>query len=293
MTLCRACPRNCGADRAAGKFGVCSVGDRILVNRAAPHFGEEPCISGECGSGTVFFSGCNLRCVFCQNHEISRAETGKSVSEDELCEILLRLQGEGVHNINLVTPTHYTRSLARVLERAKLNIPVAWNSSAYESVEELRRLEGLVQIYMPDYKFADSSLAQRYCAAPDYPQVALAAIKEMYRQRGAFSLDDNGMLQSGVLIRHLIMPGNAENTLRVIDAVEDNFPSDGIIFSMMSQYTPMPGTEKFPELQRTVTAEEYERCASYFDFSDIEYGFTQSIESATEEMIPDFDGTGV
>ncbi|MBR5261811.1 MAG: radical SAM protein [Oscillospiraceae bacterium] len=293
MTLCRACPRNCGVDRAAGKFGVCSVGERILVNRAAPHFGEEPCISGERGSGTVFFSGCNLRCVFCQNHEISRAETGKAVSEDELCDILLRLQDDGVHNINLVTPTHYTRQLVRVLEKAKLKIPVAWNSSAYESVEQLRRLEGLVQIYMPDYKFADASLAQRYCAAPDYPQTALAAIKEMYRQRGAFRLDDDGMMQSGVLIRHLIMPGSAENTLRVIDAIEDNFPSDGIIFSLMSQYTPMPGLEKFPELQRTVSADEYDRCASYFDFSDIEYGFTQSIESATEEMIPDFDGTGV
>ncbi|MBR4952938.1 MAG: radical SAM protein [Oscillospiraceae bacterium] len=293
MSPCNMCPRNCAAARSAGKLGICSVGEKILVNRAAPHFGEEPCISGERGSGTVFFSGCNLRCVFCQNHEISRAETGKAVSEDELCDILLRLQDDGVHNINLVTPTHYTRQLVRVLEKAKLKIPVAWNSSAYESVEQLRRLEGLVQIYMPDYKFADASLAQRYCAAPDYPQAALAAIKEMYRQRGAFRLDDDGMMQSGVLIRHLIMPGSAENTLRVIDAIEDNFPSDGIIFSLMSQYTPMPGLEKFPELQRTVSADEYDRCASYFDFSDIEYGFTQSIESATEEMIPDFDGTGV
>lgn len=293
MTACRACPRSCGADRAAGKTGVCSVSERIMVNRAAPHFGEEPCISGARGSGTVFFSGCNLRCVFCQNHEISRAEVGKAVSEEELCEILLRLEGEGVHNINLVTPTHYTRALARTLEKARLKIPVVWNSSAYESVEELKRLEGLVQIYMPDYKFADSALAQRWCAAPDYPEVALRAIKEMFRQRGMFALDDEGMLQSGVLIRHLIMPGSAENTLRVIDSIEDNLPPDGIIFSLMSQYTPMPGLEAFPELQRTVSAEEYERCASYFDFSAIEYGFTQSIDSATEEMIPDFDGTGV
>lgn len=293
MRSCNMCPRNCAAVRSAGKLGICSVGEKILVNRAAPHYGEEPCISGERGSGTVFFSGCNLRCVFCQNHEISRAETGKTVSEDELCDILLRLQDDGVHNINLVTPTHYTRQLARVLEKAKLKIPVAWNSSAYESVEELRHLEGLVQIYMPDYKFADSSLAQRYCAAPEYPQAALAAIKEMYRQRGAFRLDDDGMMQSGVLIRHLIMPGSAENTLRVIDAVEDNFPSDGIIFSLMSQYTPMPGLERFPELQRTVSPEEYERCVSYLDFSEIGYGFSQSLESATDEMIPDFDGTGV
>lgn len=291
--VCNACPRNCGAQRADGKFGVCRVGERIMVNRAAPHFGEEPCISGERGSGTVFFSGCNLRCVFCQNHEISRAEVGKAVTEDELCEIFLRLEGEGVHNINLVTPSHYIRALVRVLEKAKLKIPVVWNSSAYESVEELKRLEGLVQIYMPDYKFADASLAQRYCAAPDYPQIALAAIKEMYRQRGAFMLDDDGMMQSGVLIRHLIMPGNPENTLRVIDAIEDNFPPDGIIFSLMSQYTPMLGLEAYPELCRTVTREEYERCASYFDFSEIEYGFSQSIESATDEMIPDFDGTGV
>ena len=218
---------------------------------------------------------------------------GVSMDARQLSDTMLRLQDLGVHNINLVTASHFVRPVAEALKLAGLKIPVVWNSSAYESVEELKRLEGLVQIYMPDYKFADASLAQRYCAAPDYPQAALAAIKEMYRQRGAFRLDDDGMMQSGVLIRHLIMPGSAENTLRVIDAIEDNFPSDGIIFSLMSQYTPMPGLEKFPELQRTVSADEYDRCASYFDFSDIEYGFTQSIESATEEMIPDFDGTGV
>ena len=183
--------------------------------------------------------------------------------------------------------------IAEALSGLSLGIPVVWNSSGYDSVETLRTLEGLVQIYMPDYKYADPVPAKRYCAAEDYPAVALAAIKEMYRQVGEFELDDEGILQSGLLVRHLIMPGNPENTLRCIDALEDNLPADKILFSLMSQYTPMPGLEKYPELQRTISMEEYERCASYLDFSDICYGFSQSPESATDEMIPDFDGTGV
>ncbi|MBE7016588.1 MAG: radical SAM protein [Ruminococcaceae bacterium] len=291
---CRLCPRSCGAIRKENiAGGWCASPSLALIARAAPHFGEEPCISGTRGSGTVFFSGCNLRCVFCQNHGISRGGEGKAVDAQGLRDIFLRLRDTGVHNINLVTPTHFSDVIAEALSGIELGIPVVWNSSGYDSVETLRSLEGLIQIYMPDYKYSDPALARRWSKAPDYPAVALAAIKEMYRQRGAFILDDDGIMQSGVLIRHLIMPGAAENTLRCIDAIEDNLPADKIVFSLMSQYTPMPGLDAYPELQRTVSAEEYERCRSYFDFSDILYGFTQSPEAATDEMIPDFDGTGV
>ena len=264
-----------------------------MVCRAAPHFGEEPCISGMRGSGAVFFAGCNLRCVFCQNRAISRGEAGEPVSVPRLREIFRSLQEQGVHNINLVTPTHYTDVIAQALTGLDLRIPVVWNSSGYESVETLRRMEGLVQVYMPDYKYADRSLSARYSAAPDYPETALAAIREMYRQTGPFVLDGDGMLQRGLLIRHLILPGSPENTLRVIDAVEDNFPTEHVLFSLMSQYTPMPGLEDYPALQRPVSAEEYARCTSYLDFSAISRGYYQSPESATDEMIPAFDGTGV
>ena len=289
---CNLCPRSCNLDRSTAT-GFCGVPETAMVCRAAPHYGEEPCISGTRGSGAVFFAGCNLRCVFCQNHDISRGAAGEPVSVEGLREIFLRLRDAGVHNINLVTPTHYSELLAEALSGLELGIPVVWNSSGYESVETLRRLEGLVQVYMPDFKYAFSDLAAKYSAAPDYPHAALAAIREMYRQVGPFRMDDEGILQRGLLIRHLILPGAPENTLRVIDAVEDHFPAKNILFSLMSQYTPMPGLERFPELQRRVSQAEYDRCASYLDFSDIEFGYYQSPESATEEMIPAFDGTGV
>ena len=290
--ICSLCPRNCHIDRST-HTGFCGVPETAMVCRAAPHYGEEPCISGSRGSGAVFFAGCNLRCVFCQNHDISRGIAGEAVTVQELRDIFLRLRDAGVHNINLVTPTHDAAVIAQALSGLELGIPVVWNSSGYESVETLRRLEGLVQVYMPDFKYAFSELAAKYSAAPDYPQVALAAIREMFRQTGPFQMDADGILQRGVLIRHLILPGAPENTLRVIDAVEDHLPAKHILFSLMSQYTPMPGLERFPELLRRVSQAEYDRCASYLDFSDIEFGYYQSPESATEEMIPDFDGTGV
>ena len=292
MSKCVLCPRRCGMDRGAS-VGFCSVPEEILVARAAPHFGEEPCISGSHGSGTVFFAGCNLKCVFCQNHAISRGEGGQPVTVERLRDIFGQLQDQGVHNINLVTGSHYSDAIAQALEMAQLRVPVVWNSSAYESVEQLRRLEGLVQVYLPDFKYADRALAKQLSLAEDYPDVALAAIGEMYRQTGPFQMDEEGLLRSGVLIRHLILPGHVENSLRVMDAIEDHLDPKGILFSLMSQYTPMPGLEAFPELQRTVSEAEYERCLSYFDFSAMEYGFCQSPDSATEDMIPAFDGTGV
>lgn len=289
---CTLCPRRCGA-----RPGFCGVPEtaEAEVCRAAPHFGEEPCISGTRGSGAVFFAGCNLRCVFCQNFRISRGPAGVPVNVEKLRDAFLKLRDQGVHNLNLVTPTHFSNVIAEALSGLDLGIPVVWNSSGYESVETLRALEGLVQVYLPDLKYMDAALARRYSAAPDYPDTALAAIKEMYRQTGPFELDGEGLLRRGVLIRHLILPGAAgsENTLRVIHAVENHLPAKGVMFSLMAQYTPMPGLERYPELQRRVSAEEYARCRSYLEFSEIEHGFYQELESATEEMIPEFDGTGV
>ena len=284
---CRQCPRRCGADREAAR-GFCGAPGQAVVARAAPHYGEEPCISGTRGSGTVFFSGCGLRCVFCQNHEISRGCAGRRVTVPQLRGIFLRLRDAGVHNINLVTPSHYIGLLAEALSGLELGIPVVWNSSGYDSAGRLRQLEGLVQVYMPDLKYSDAELARRLSDAPDYPQTALEAIREMYRQTGPFELDGDGIMRRGLLIRHLVLPGEVENTLGVIDMIEDNLPAGKIMFSLMSQYTPMPGLDAFPGLRRTVTRQEYERCLSYLDFSAIEFGYCQDPESAGTEMIPDF-----
>ena len=292
--LCNECPRRCGAEREENlPGGVCRSPSLPSIARAAPHFGEEPGISGERGSGTVFFTGCNLKCVFCQNREISRGRTGRTVSTERLRDIFLELEDTGVHNINLVTGSHFVSPIARALELARPRIPVIWNSSGYDSIESLRRLEGLVQVYMPDFKYMDSGLAGRYSAAPDYPRVAREAIYEMYRQRGDFVTDSEDMLVSGVLIRHLILPEAEENSRRVIDFVADNFPGDRVLFSLMCQFTPMPGTENFPELQKTVSAELNCRLCDYMAERGIEWGFYQDTDSATEEMIPDFDLTGV
>lgn len=292
--ICTDCPRRCGVLRTENSCsGLCASPALPRIARAAPHFGEEPCISGTKGSGAIFFTGCNLKCVFCQNQEISRGLVGRSVSVDGLRDIMLRLRDEGVHNINLVTAAHFTRSVAKALDGLELGIPVVWNSSGYESVESLRMLEGLVQVYMPDYKYAKSALAKLCSAAEDYPVVAAAAIKEMYRQRGDFVINDEGMLTSGLLIRHLILPGQELNSMDVIDFVAEEFPGDAVLFSLMSQYTPMPGAEAVPGLERTVRREENELLIAYMQRRGIENGFWQDVESAGEEEIPDFDGTGV
>ena len=223
MNLCNLCPRGCKIDRNR-HFGFCQVPEMPKIARAAPHFGEEPCITGTRGSGTVFFSGCNLRCVFCQNHTISRGQIGTVVTIDRLRDIFMELQDQGVHNINLVTGSHYARQIAEALDKAQLTIPVAWNSSGYDSVETLQMLEGKVQIYMPDFKYSDPLLAKTYSAAADYPSVAAAAISEMYRQTGPYVMDEAGILQSGVLVRHLIMPNKPTNTKGVIDTLTSLLP---------------------------------------------------------------------
>lgn len=291
---CFDCPRECGADRECGETGFCRVGSQPVVARAAAHFGEEPCISGTRGSGAVFFSGCSLGCVYCQNHEISRGGAGKTVTVSELRDIFLRLRDGGVHNINLVTPSHFARPIAEALDGLELGIPVAWNSSGYEKVETLRRMEGLVQIYMPDFKYSASAPAQKYSFAPDYPQVAAAAIDEMFRQVGVYRMDDHDVLQSGVLIRHLILPGLIDNSIGVLNWVAENFPMGGVLFSLMSQYTPMPGVgEKYPELTRPISQETADMMYDYLLKVGIEDGYYQDAESCGDDMIPAFDGTGV
>ncbi len=293
--ICSDCPRRCGALRKSDSGGgICASPSLPVIARAAPHFGEEPCISGQKGSGTIFFSGCNLRCVFCQNREISRpASIGKTVSVRKMRDIMLRLRDEGVHNINLVTPTHFSRAIAEALDGLELGVPVVWNSSGYESVETLRMLDGLVQVYIPDFKYADAALSRRYSAAPDYPEIALAAIREMYRQRGNYKLDGSGMLVSGVLVRHLILPEQELDSMNVIDLISDNFPAGSILFSLMSQYTPLPGLERFPELQRRVDPASARHLYKYMLNCGLTEGYWQDENSATDEMIPDFDYTGV
>lgn len=293
--ICSDCPRACQAQRTGSAGGGVCVSPMLpRVIRAAPHYGEEPCISGTRGAGTIFFSGCNLRCVFCQNREISRKSVGRILSVSELRTLMLRLRDQGVHNIELVTPTHFTRVIAEALDGLELGIPVVWNSSGYEKAETLRLLEGLVQVYMPDLKYLNSDTAKRYSAAADYPEVATAAISEMVRQRGSCRFDDAGLLQSGVLIRHLILPGQSSESMDVIDYVADSFSPGTVLFSLMSQYTPMPGLEaRFPELCRTVTAEENENLIHYLHARRLQDGFWQELSSVGEENIPIFDGSGL
>ena len=290
---CTLCPRNCLVDREKGELGFCRCADLPVIARAAPHYGEEPCISGTKGSGTVFFSGCNMQCVFCQNSDISINRDGKNVSVSRLAQIFSELEELGVHNINLVTASHFTDKVIEALKIAKPNIPVVWNSSGYESIETLKTLEGYVQIYMPDFKYTTSNVALRYSGAKDYPEIAASAIKEMYRQTGKYAIDDDGLLKRGILIRHLILPGRLDDTFDVIDWISETFPKNSVLFSLMSQFVPLLDNQRFPEISRLITQEEYDRAQSYLSLSRIENGFFQELSSATDELIPNFDLTGV
>ena len=286
---CTLCPRQCKADRAAGQTGFCGAGRTLKAARAALHFWEEPCISGTRGSGTVFFSGCTLGCVFCQNHEISAQGVGKPVSVDRLREIFRELIRQGAHNINLVTPGHFAPWAAQALEPS-LPVPVVCNTGGYERVETLRLLEGKVQVYLPDMKYALEEPARRLSGAGDYPAAARSAICEMFRQTGPYQMRD-GLLVRGVLIRHLVLPGQLDNTRRVIDWVAETFRPGEVLFSLMSQYTPQPGA--VGPLARHVTRAEYRAAAAYMENCGIHDGFTQERTSAREEYTPAFDLTGV
>lgn len=277
---------------AGERLGVCGMGRNPVVARAALHFWEEPCISGTRGSGTVFFSGCPLRCVFCQNRTISRDGFGKELRPDELRRVFDRLIESGAHNINLVTPTHFVDGILEAIG-AGLPVPVVYNTGGYDAVETLRRLEGKVSVYLPDMKYALAEPARRYSGAADYPQAAADAIREMVRQTGPYRLDADGMLTRGVLIRHLMLPGGLDNTRRVIDFVADNFPKGSVLFSLMSQYTPIDLPDGYPELARRITSREYTRAQEYMLARGIEDGFVQARSAATDEYVPDFDLTGL
>lgn len=290
MTACRLCPRNCGVNRREGKVGVCGMPETLYISRCAPHMWEEPPISGTRGSGTVFFSGCNLRCVFCQNRTISREGVGHPVTEDELITKMLDLQEQGVHNVNLVTPTHYTAQLARLLEKLKprLHIPVVWNSSGYESVEALRMVDGLVDIYLPDFKYMSPELAASYSAAPDYADRATEAVLEMYRQVGKYR-ESNGLAEKGVIIRHLVLPGCRADSMAVLRHIADILPADDIRISVMRQYTPDFAMDcPHKNLHRRVTDFEYTSVLDETARLGLE-GYSQGKDAASKAFTPDFE----
>lgn len=294
-TGCMLCPRECNAERQKGEKGICGVaGMGIVGARAALHMWEEPCISGEQGSGTVFFSGCPLRCVYCQNYGIANAQQGISISEDRLAKIFIELQEKGVANINLVTPTHYTPEIIRAVKNARahgLSVPVVYNCSGYEKVDTLKKLDGIVDIYLTDFKYMDKEMAKRYSRAEDYPEVAKMALEEMVRQCGAAEFDEQGMMQRGVITRHLLLPGYLKNAKDVVKYVYNTYGNQ-VYLSLMNQYTPLPHVSDYPELNRQVAEEEYEELVDYAIEIGVENGFIQEGETAEESFIPAFNNEG-
>ncbi len=281
--VCSICPRECG-NRING---FCGVGKDIIVSRIAPHDWEEPVISGKNGSGAVFFAGCSMRCVFCQNIEISQGLKGEKISFDELCRRCAKLAASGVHNINFVTPSHYVPVVRSVIESCSFTLPVIYNSGGWDKVQSLKTLAGMVDIYLPDFKYADDSLAQIYSGVNGYFQTAVSAVDEMYRQVGDVAFDNYGMMTKGLLVRHLVLPNHLENTYRVLDWFSDFSRGRKILFSLMSQYTPHGCLKAFPKLQRELTADEYYKVSSYMGLLGIK-GFVQEEGSADEKYIPSF-----
>lgn len=289
---CELCPRRCGADRASGEVGFCRQGADLRISRAALHPYEEPCISGDRGSGTVFFVGCTLRCLYCQNREISRSNTaGRVLTPEELGKILLDLQEKGAHNVNFVTPTHFTdqilASLATVKDR--LQIPVVWNTSGYERIETLQSLEGWVDVYMPDLKYGSGELGEKYSAAPDYTERALSAIEEMVRQTGAPLFDGDGMLRRGVLVRHLVLPSHREDSIRLLRMLAERVDPQRILLSLMSQYTPDFAMDTpYKNLHRRLTSFEYQSVMKEAEALGFQ-GYMQARSSAQKAYTPDFE----
>ena len=295
MENCHLCPRNCGADRLDGQKGFCGVGADIMVARAALHMWEEPCISGKEGSGAVFFSGCSLGCGFCQNRTISRGQSGKVITVEHLAGLFLNLQEQNANNINLVTAGHFLPQVREALTLAKeqgLAIPVVYNSSGYEKAEMLRYLDGLVDIYLPDFKYMETDLAGKYSHAKDYPEAAMEALKEMVRQVGAPEFDERGMMKKGVIVRQLLLPGHVKNSKKVIEYLYGTY-GDQIYISLMNQYTPMPAMKDDPQLSRKVTEREYDRLLDYAISLGVTNCFIQEGETAKESFIPEFNGEGV
>ncbi len=295
---CKLCPRHCNANRIENQIGICKVTSKLKVARAALHHWEEPCISGTNGSGTVFFSGCSLHCVFCQNEEISHGRIGKEITKERLSEIFLELQEKDANNINLVTPGQYVPDIVWCVEHARrqgLHIPIVYNTSSYENVDTLKLLEGIVDVYLPDFKYFNSELAAKYSKAPDYPEVAKLAIAEMVRQQPTpvfYEKDGQELIQKGVIVRQLLLPGQLQDAKNIIKYLYETY-ENRIYISLMSQFTPLPHVENYPELNRKVSKRSYE---SYVDFAislGIENGFIQEDDVAEESFIPLFDCEGV
>jgi len=264
LAECRLCPRNCGANRLAGETGYCGIGAEAVVASAGPHFGEEPPLVGRGGSGTIFFSGCNLRCEFCQNFDISHGRAGRPMRDRDLAEVMLALEARGCHNVNFVTPSHVVPQIAAALRLARdagLTVPAVYNCGGYDRVETLRRLEGLIEVYMPDAKYLDAAAAARYSDAPDYPEVMAAALKEMHRQAGDLEIV-GGVAVRGLLVRHLVMPGLAADSLRVMDFLADEV-SPNTYVNVMAQYRPLYRASRYPEIDRRPTLEEVERVRAH------------------------------
>ena len=291
MKKCVMCPRYCSVDREAGERGFCGVNNEFIIGSADLHFWEEPCISGARGSGAIFFSGCNLRCVFCQNKDISREVLGRKYTESELISKMLELQERGAHNINLVTATPYSLFVARALDKAKkdLNIPIVYNCGGYESIEALHALDGLVDIYLPDFKYYDETLAKKYSSAPNYAEISSKSLIEMHRQVGKLTLDENGIAKSGLIVRHLVLPSHRDDSKAVLNHISEILPANEVTLSLMRQYTPDFADEGAPKnLKRRLTSFEYDDVLNYalslgFD------GFSQDKESAKKDFTPNFN----
>ena len=292
---CLLCPRKCGINRRTGQTGVCGVSSEIKVARAALHYWEEPCISGKGGSGAVFFSGCSLHCVFCQNREISDGKAGKVISKERLSDIFIELADKGANNINLVTPGQYIPDIVWAVNDAKsrgMKLPIIYNTSGYENVTELKLLEGIVDVYLPDFKYMDSTLSARYSRAKDYPSVAKQALSEMVRQQPDIVIDDaTGLIQKGVIVRQLLLPGHVNDAKAVLKYLYDTY-HDHVYISMMSQFTPI-ALKDYPEINRTVTKREYERLVNYALEIGITNAFIQEGDVAKDSFIPAFDCEGV
>lgn len=290
LEKCELCPRRCGINRLNGEIGFCKSGKDVKLARADLHFWEEPCISGSNGSGTVFFSNCNLNCVFCQNHCISQDNLGKEVSIERLSEIFLNLQKKGANNINLVTPTHYIPQIIEALKLSKktgLNIPILYNTNGYDSVDALRALDGLIDVYLPDLKYFNNKYSVKYSKAPEYFQNATKAIDEMIRQVGFPKFDENGIIQKGVIIRHLMLPGLLFDSKKVIDYIYATYGESAYI-SIMNQYTPMHKAYEYPEINKKLSDSHYDSLINYALNLGIKNGFIQESGTNSEDFVPDF-----
>lgn len=295
LASCNLCPRNCNVNRLDNKLGFCLSGKNVKISRVSLHNWEEPCISGTKGSGTIFFSNCNLRCVFCQNHTISQEGFGKEVSIERLSEIFLEQQERGAHNINLVTPTHYVYQIIEAIKIAKkngLSIPILYNSNSYENIETIKALKGFIDVYLPDLKYFNNKFAVKYSKAPNYFMVASKAISEMVSQVGAPVFDENNLIQRGVIIRHLMLPGLLFDSKKVIDYIYNTF-GDSVYISIMNQYTPMYNAEKYPEINKPLNPKHYDALIDYSLSIGVKNGFVQETGTNSKDFVPEFDLRGV